>query len=324
MHIHQLETWRHGHDFLDWDANRANERRTLGVVLLTATAMVGEIVAGWLFNSMALLADGWHMATHAGALGIAVFAYRYARRHSADRRFTFGIGKVEILGGFASAIVLGLVALLMVWESAERLVAPLPISFDQAMIVAVLGLTVNLVSVWMLRDADPHEHGHHHHHGPHGHSRHEHRDHNLRAAYMHVVADALTSVLAIVALACGKTFGWLWMDPAMGIVGAAVIGRWAFGLARDTGFILLDGAVAEDRTDDIRRIIEGDSDSRIVDLHVWRIGPKHLGVIVSLVTHFPRAPEHYRNLLAEMADLAHVTVEVQVCQGDPCLPVDTV
>jgi len=323
MHIHKLDTWRHGHIFFDLEVSRANERRTLLVVVLTAATMVVEIAAGWWFNSMALLADGWHMATHAGALGIAVFAYRYQRRHAADPRFTFGAGMVETLGGFTSAVILGVVVVLMIWESGERLVRPLAISFDEAMAVAVLGLAVNLISAWILGagHAHGHHHGHDHDHGHHRGPKHGH-DHNLRAAYLHVLADALTSVLAIVALLCGKLLGWIWMDAAMGIVGALVISRWAYGLLKDSGRVLLDSAVSDDTADAVRRAIEDDSDNRVVDLHLWRVGPQHLGAIVSLVTHYPRPVEHYKALLAPFRDLAHVTVEVNVCADEPCLPED--
>lgn len=320
MHITQLETWRHGHNYLDQKASRANERRTIAVVALTAVMMLAEISAGWVFNSMALLADGWHMASHAGALGIAVFAYRYARAHADDRRFTFGTGKIEILGGYTSAVVLGIVALLMVWESAWRLVHPLSISFNEAIIVAVFGLAVNLISAWMLHGG--HGHSAHHHHG-HSHADgHAHQDHNLRAAYLHVVADALTSVLAIAALLCGKGFGWLWMDAAMGIVGAVVIGKWAIGLLRDTGRILIDSEVDDHKADAVRQCIEDHADNRVVDLHLWQIGSGQLGVILSLVTHYPKPPEHYRSLLKEIDGLAHVTIEVHQCHDAPCLPVD--
>ena len=336
MHIHKLDTWSHVHGFVDLDQSAANERRTLYVVILTAVMMVVEIAAGWMFNSMALLADGWHMATHAGALGIAVFAYRYARRHIADRRFTFGVGKVEILGGYTSAIVLGIVALLMVWESALRLIEPRPISFDEAIVVATLGLAVNVASAVILSGGHHHHHHGHDHHHSHAHDHHSHghdqshsqthdhhsHDHNLRAAYLHVLADALTSILAIVALICGKLFGWIWMDAAMGIVGAVVISRWAIGLLRDTSRILLDGAVEESRAEDVKTIIEADRDNRVVDLHLWWIGPKHHGVIVSLVTHFPKPPEYYKQLLSGLDGLSHVTVEVNVCEDEPCLPVE--
>ena len=329
MHIHKLDAWRHGHAFLDLKVSQENERRSGYVVALTAVMMVGEIGAGWAFNSMALLADGWHMATHAGALGIAVFAYRYARRHLTDRTFTFGVAKVEILGGFTSAVVLGLVAVLMATESTRRLFDPRSIAFDEAMIVAFLGLIVNVVCARILHAGHDHDHDHDHHDHSHAHHHHDARhrdlrreDHNLRAAYLHVIADALTSVLAIVALLCGKLFGWIWMDAAMGIVGALVIGRWAVGLLRDTGRILLDSAVDEEKSENIRRAIESEADNRIADLHVWWIGPRRLGAIVSLVTHYPRPPAHYRALLGHMDDLAHVTIEVNVCEDDPCLPVE--
>lgn len=325
MHIHQLDTWRHGHNFLNTQASTANERRTFYVVVLTAAAMVVEIAAGWLFNSMALLADGWHMATHAGALGIAVFAYRFARRNADNRRFTFGVGKVEVLGGYTSAIVLGLVALMMVWESVERMVNPLAISYDEAMLVAALGLVVNLVSAWMLHGGagHGHHHGHGHEHSHHHHSHshaHHHHDSNLRAAYLHVIADALTSVLAIVALLCGKAFGWGWMDAAMGIVGAVIISKWAYGLLRDTGGVLLDNVEDPAKAKVIRQTIEADADNRVVDLHLWHVGAGKSGAIVSLVTHFPKPPEHYKALLAHIHGLAHVTVEVHACEGEPCLP----
>ena len=321
MHIHQLDRWRHSHDFLNLEANAANERKTLYVVLLTALTMVVEIAAGMAYNSMALLADGWHMATHVGALGITVFAYRYARRHSKDKRFTFGVGKVELLGGYTSAVVLGLVALLMIWESAERLFNPLAISFDQAMIVAVIGLAVNLVSAWLLHGGHDHGHGHSAHH--HGHDHHHgHKDQNLRAAYLHVLADALTSVLAIAALICGKIYGWIWMDAAMGIVGALIISRWAMSLLRDTGHILLDSEVEESKFDLVRKAIEADADNRVVDLHLWRMGSQNISAILSLVTHYPQPPEHYKQLLNSITDIVHVTVEVNVCEDKPCLPVD--
>ena len=232
MHIHQLDNWKHQHQFLNNQANKANEKRTIYVVLLTLAMMVVEISAGMIFNSMALLADGWHMATHAGALGLTVFAYRYARHHANDRSFTFGIGKVEILGGYSNAIILGLVALFMAYESIERLINPLEIAFDQAMLVAGLGLAVNLISAWLLQGhGHNHDYAHHHHEA---HKAHEHNhncatDHNMKAAYMHVMADALTSVLAIIALVLGKAFGWTWVDATMGLVGAFVISKWSIG-----------------------------------------------------------------------------------------------
>ena len=317
MHAHDIGQWRHQHLFSGADPGHG-ERRTLQVIALTATMMVAEVGGGMMFGSMALLADGWHMASHSAALGITVFAYRFARRHLQDPRFTFGTGKVGVLGGFTSAVALAFIALLMVWESAGRLFEPRAISFDEAMVVAALGLVVNLLSAWLLRET-PHDHGHgHDHHHEHGH--HHGHDHNLRAAYIHVLADALTSVLAIVALLAGKYFGWVWMDPLMGIVGAGVIGIWCYGLLRDTGRILVDADTGEDEATEIRRAVEADKDNLVADLHVWRVGPRHLAAIVSVVTHFPRPPGHYKALLVGRADLVHLAVEVHQGPGEPCLP----
>ena len=307
MHAGQLDRWRHDHAF-GADAHRAAERRTRWVIALTVTMMVGELAGGLVFGSMALLADGWHMGTHAAALGITVFAYVYARRHAADPRYSFGTGKVGALGGFASAVGLAVVALLVLGESLSRFVDPVPIRFNEAIAVAALGLGVNLLSAWMLRD--DHHHGHDHHH-----------DHNLRAAYLHVLADALTSVLAIVALVAGKHLGWAWMDPMMGIVGSLVIARWSVGLLRDTSSVLLDAEVGQERSAAVRATLEAEADNRVVDLHLWRVGPAHLAVIASIVTHHPRQPEHYRSLLtARHPELAHVTVEIHPCEGESCLP----
>ena len=266
---------------------------------------------------MALLADGWHMGTHAAALGVAVFAYVYARRHVDDRRYTFGTGKVGPLAGFASAIGLAVVALLVLGESLTRLTAPVAIRFDEAIAVAVLGLVVNLGCALLLKD-DHHEHVHHHDEA-HAHDdaaaahRGAHRDHNLRAAYLHVLADALTSVLAIVALLAGRSLGWTFMDPVMGIVGSLVIARWSWGLLRDTSDVLLDGEVDPRRRDAMVSAIEARADNRVADLHVWRVGPQQLAAIVSVVTHTPNDPSHYRALLSGFPDLAHVTVEVNGC-----------
>lgn len=325
---------------------RAGERRTRWVVALAAVTMVVEILCGWLFNSLALLADGWHMASHVGALGITLLAYAFARRHATNERFTFGTGKVGVLGAYTSAIVLGLVALLMVWESVDRLVTPQAIAFDQAILVAILGLVVNLASAALLHDTaaaghHPHQ-GHDHDHHDHHHHDHSHHhgddarlratssattrapgagggDHAVRAAYLHVLADALTSVLAIAALLAGRAFGWTWADAAMGLVGAVIIGRWAVALARDTGALLLDSAVPPDRAEAIRARIEADADNRIADLHLWSVGSSGLAAIVSVVTHHPRPPTHYKALLADQADLLHVTVEVHGVPGASCL-----
>jgi cation diffusion facilitator family transporter len=273
--------------------------------------MIIEIGAGYLFGSMALLADGWHMGTHAAALSITVFAYRYARRHADNPQFTFSTGKVGVLGGFASAVVLGVIALLMGVESLKRLYFPVPIQFNEAIGVAVLGLVVNLVCAYLLHARS--DHGHDHHHGNH------HHDHNLRAAYLHVLADALTSFLAIFALLTGKHFGWVWMDPVMGVVGAFVITRWSYGLLRDTSKILLDKESSPDLVEKIRSAIEADADNLVADLHVWQVSPHHLSVVLTVVTHFPQPPDHYKELLQEFVGAAHVTVEVQKCESEPCL-----
>jgi cation diffusion facilitator family transporter len=305
MHDRELHRWQHKHAF-GTSAPTQGERRTRWVVAITLAMMIVEIVAGMAFGSMALLADGWHMGTHAAALGVAAFAYTYSRRHASDPRYSFGTGKVGALAGFASAVGLAVVALLVFGESGQRLAAPVTIHFDEAIAIACLGLSVNVACALLLREEhDEHAHAGHHHH-----------DHNLRAAYLHVLADALTSVLAIVALIAGKFFGWTWMDPVMGLVGSVVIARWSYGLLRDTGRVLLDAELPEERSAEIRAAIELDGDNRVADLHVWRVGPRHLAAIVSVVTHSPRQPDHYKQLLAAQHDLAHVTVEVQACTTD--------
>ena len=318
MHIKNLDRWRHPHQFNSDDKD--GERNTWRVIVLTVVMMVLEIVAGAAFGSMALLADGWHMGTHAFALGITAFAYIYARRNSANPQYSFGTGKVGVLGGFTSAVVLAIVAVLMAVESSQRLISPTSIQFNEAIGVAVVGLVVNLVSAFLLQ-------GHHHHGHDHDHDHHheehaeEHQDHNLRAAYLHVLADAMTSVLAIVALLTGKSFGWVWMDPIMGIVGSLVIGQWSYGLLRDTSKILLDSGVGQERRAAIQAAIESDADNRVTDLHIWPVSSQNLAVIVTVVTHYPRPVEHYKALLADFHDLSHVTVEVIQCLQDPCLPV---
>jgi cation diffusion facilitator family transporter len=318
MHNYSLAPWRHEHVFLGADHDR-NERRTWLVIALTGAMMLGEIVAGTVFGSMALLADGWHMATHAGALAISALAYAYARRHARDPRFTFGTGKLGDLAGFSSAIVLALIALLIAWEALLRLAAPTPIRFQEAIAVAVLGLAVNLASAWLLR-ADAHHHGHEHPHAHRGHEhghahRHGHEDHNLRSAYLHVLADALTSVLAIVGLLAGSIYGWVWMDPLMALVGAAVIARWSWGLIRGAGAVLLDAVPDREREEAVRRTLERDGD-RVSDLHLWRLGPGHHAAVVAIVTDDPRPPAHYKARLATIPGLSHVTVEVAPCGHD--------
>jgi cation diffusion facilitator family transporter len=309
LHDPAPEALTHEHVFLGQDHD-ANARRTLGVVGLTTVMMVGEIMAGYLTGSMALLADGFHMATHAGALGVAAAAYAFAKRHARSSRFTFGTGKVGDLAGFSSALLLGVVALAIALESVLRLLEPRPVIFGSAILVAVLGLAVNLASALLLGHGHDHghEHGHghhdHHHYGPLGRQ----GDNNLRAAYLHVLADALTSVLAIVALLAGRTLGWVWLDPAMGIVGAVVIARWSWGLLRDSALVLLD-ASDPDLEEEVREQVEGAGDARITDLHLWRVGPGAHAAIVSVTG--PVDVEVVRRRLQPVHELAHVTVEVR-------------
>ena len=309
MHATDLDRWTHQHTF-GTDEPQSGERRTWWVIALTLSMMTVEVAGGIMFGSMALLADGWHMGTHAFALGIAAFAYVYARRNAGNPAYSFGTGKVGALGGFASAVGLAVVALLVGGESAFRLSSPVQIHFNQAIAVASVGLVVNLLSALILRD--DHDHGHGHGEAEHD-EHHEHHDHNLRGAYLHVIADTLTSVLAIAALLVGKHLGWLWMDPLMGIVGSVVIARWSYALLRDTSRVLLDAEVAPQQRAKIQRVVEADADNRVVDLHVWRVGPRHLAAIISVVSHTPRAPEHYKGLLRDQLDLVHVTVEVHAC-----------
>ena len=297
----------HDHFFLGEDHQR-NERRVWLVILLTASMMFIEIIAGNIYGSMALVADGWHMSTHAGAMLIAALAYGYARRHARDPRFTFGTGKLGDLAGFASALVLMLVALFIGWESSVRLITPVPISYDQAIFVAVIGLVVNLVSALLLKDDHAHHHHHHEDHDDHHHHEHT-RDNNLRAAYVHVLADALTSVLAIVALLLGRSYGWLWADPAIGLVGAIVIARWSVGLIRDAGIVLLDAVPESDAMrEEIRRAL-ADSESQITDLHVWQLGPGHFAAIISLTAATPEDSLFYKAKLSHIHELSHITVE---------------
>jgi cation diffusion facilitator family transporter len=297
-----IDALTHSHVYLG-TRHDENARRTLWVVLLTAVMMVAEIAAGLAFNSMALLADGFHMATHAGALGIAALAYRYAKRHATSGRYSFGTGKVGDLAGFASALVLGIVAIGIAWESAIRLVDPSPVAFGEAAVIAVIGLGVNIVSALLLGHGHDHGHDHHHDH-PHDHG-HE-TDNNLRSAYLHVLADALTSVLAIAALLGGRYFGWVWLDPAMGVVGAIVIAIWSWSLMRDTAAVLLD-ATDPALEAEIRALVEGPGDARIRDLHVWRVGPAAHAAIVS-VTGTSRAAVCER--LRPVHEIEHLTVEI--------------
>jgi cation diffusion facilitator family transporter len=299
--------WDHEHSF-GQEREREGERRTLVVIAVTAVMMVVEIGAGLLYGSMALLADGLHMASHAAALGISAFAYAYARRHARNAEFSFGTGKVNALGGFTGAVLLALFALLMAWESVGRLLRPVEIAFDQAILVAVLGLAVNGASALILRGG-----GHEHHHAGDDDAEHDNghdHDHNLRAAYLHVLADAATSVLAIVALLAGKHLGAAWMDPAMGLVGAVLITRWSLGLLSTTSAILLDRQGPRALRELIRASIEADRDSRVVDLHLWCIGPGIYAVVLTIVARDPATADAYRARLPVVPGLAHVSIEV--------------
>jgi cation diffusion facilitator family transporter len=304
----EIDALSHDHVFLG-DSHDSNARRTLWVVALTAVMMVGEIVAGTIFNSMALLADGFHMATHAGALAVAAGAYAFARRHVHNRRFSFGTGKVGDLAGFASALVLALIALGIAVESIGRLLEPRTVAFGQATFVAVIGLAVNLASAFLLSGGHAHHHGHHHHDhdAAHGHDHARHHDNNLRSAFVHVLADALTSVLAIAALLTGRYLGWVWLDPVMGIVGGIVIAIWSWNLLRDTASVLLDASDPHLEAE-IREEVERAGDARITDLHVWRIGPGAHAAIVS-VTGADRAT--VRRRLAPVHEIKHLTVEAR-------------
>lgn len=304
----------HSHVYLGASQQR-NERRTWAVIALTLVTMVAEIVAGTLFGSMALVADGWHMSTHAAALLIAALAYLFARRHAHDPRYSFGTGRLGDLAAFASAVVLALVALEIGWESSQRLLAPVEIQYSQAILVAVLGLVVNLVSAWLLHDGhDHHDHDHdeHHHHG---------HDNNLRAAYMHVIADALTSVLAIAALLLGRAWNWPWLDPLIGVVGALVIARWSWGLMAQSGAVLVGrlDAVGQDQPKAIRAALDNDLD-RITDLHVWQVGPGHHAVIVALASASPQPPDFYKRKLRHLRWISHLTMEIQPLELDSLRP----
>jgi cation diffusion facilitator family transporter len=306
MHSHSIDQWTHDHVFLG--AQHAhNERRTWLVVALTAVMMVGEIVAGWLSGSMALLADGWHMATHAAALGIAGLAYLFARQHARNAHFTFGTGKFGDLAAFASALILMMIALQVAYESVVRLFHPVPIAYAEAISVAVLGLAVNLVSAWLLGDA----HDHHHDHG-HDHTHGHHHDNNLRAAYIHVLADAATSILAIAALLVAAYSGWVWADPLVGIIGSLVIASWAYGLIRASGAVLLDVNADKNLERVIRDRLETKGD-RVTDLHLWQVGPGHRAAVISVVSDNPLPPKIYKRRLGGLRGLSHVTIEVETC-----------
>jgi cation diffusion facilitator family transporter len=341
MDAQMVESLRHEHVFLGVDHER-NERKTWIVILVCGAMMVLEIGGGALFHSMALIADGLHMSTHAGALVIAALAYTYARRHARDARFSFGTGKLGDLAAFTSAIALAMIAALIGFESVQRLLHPLSIAFNEAIPVAVLGLGVNLLSAWLLKDdhdhlpghdhghdhgyGHDHANGHDHHHDDHHHDAHHHdahhhdahdqhrpdhaRDLNLRAAYVHVIADAAVSVLAIVGLVAGRQLGWVWMDPVMGIVGACVIANWSWGLIRAAGGVLLDMQPDAGLTAEIEHRLNVGED-HVTDLHVWRVGPGHHAAVVAIATRQPQRPDAYKDRLSGLTGLSHVTVEVQ-------------
>lgn len=312
-----LHAHRHEHQYT---GNAPGERNTRRAVVLTAVMMVAEIAGGWTFNSMALLADGWHMSSHALALGLSLLAYAGARRFARDERFAFGTWKIEILGGYTSAVLLLCVAGLMAVQSLQRLVNPLPIQYDQAIVLGVVGLAVNLVCAWWLKDDHGHAHGHdhgHHVHQHHAEDRHDHHaDLNLRAAYIHVLADAATSVLAIVALLAGRFFGASWLDPVMGIVGAVLVTVWAIGLLRSTGRVLLDAEMDAPVVDEVREVIAAlPQPTAISDLHVWRVGRGQYAAIVGLVTAASLSPQVVRDALSIHEELVHVTVEINAAQA---------
>ncbi len=304
MHTHSLQSWQHSHVFLG-DRHGRNERQTWLVVALTAATMLVEIVGGTIYGSMAVVADGWHMATHAAALAIAALAYRVARLRADDPRFTFGTGKLGELAAFASAVLLLLIAALIGYESLVRLFNPVTISFTPALVIAGAGLVVNLVSAWLLSGHDEHHHADEHHH--------HHHDHNIRAAYMHVLADALTSVLAIVALLGAWLYQWVWLDPVIGVVGAVIIAIWSVSLIRSAGAVLVDAAPDRELTESIRQRLEVDGD-RVSDLHLWRIGPGHAALVASIVSDHPQEPAAYKARLTSIKLLSHVTVEVNPCR----------
>jgi cation diffusion facilitator family transporter len=312
MHRTDHSRFKHLHDFVH-DFSKG-ERRTRIVIAITGVMMVVEISAGLLSHSMALLADGWHMSTHVAAFLITAIAYYFTRRHASNAQFSFGTAKISLLGGFASAVVLSVVAFLMAGESLHRIFAPLAIHFNEAIGIACVALTVNLACAFLLKE------GHHHAHGGYG-SDHDHHSHdhdlNLRAAYLHVLADSFTTFLAIVALTSGKFFGWSWLDPVVGLVGSGVVFSWAYGLLRDTSGILLDRTPASsDLPEEIRRAVEADGDSIVTDLHVWQVGMGKFAAIVSIIAHEPKSSEAYRELLRHHEELVHVTIETQRCRED--------
>jgi len=314
----------HDHVFLG-EGHDANGKKTWSVIVLCTIMMIAEIAGGSMFGSLALVADGLHMSTHAGAMLIAALAYTYARKHAANPQFVFGTGKMGDLAGFTSAIILAMIALLIGYEAIDRFISPVAIRFTEAIPIAVLGLLVNIVSAWLLSDSDhghshghshEHEHDHHDHHDHHDDHDRNHRDHNMRAAYVHVIADAAVSVLAIIGLLLARNFGWMWMDPAAGIIGALVILSWSYTLIKDTGAILLDMNPGASMVEKVEAIVN-ESGDQLLDLHIWRLGPGHFGAVVSVATREAgRGPVYYHELLSQQEGLSHITVEVHYAGVD--------
>jgi cation diffusion facilitator family transporter len=314
MHSLSQQDLSHSHTFDQ--CSRANERRTMAVIILTFITMGVEISTGIFTGSMALLADGWHMGTHALALGITWFAYIMARRYGTSSTFSFGTGKFGLLAGYTSALFLGATAVYMIVASCLRFLHPVDIGFNEAIIVAIIGLVVNIASVWMLQGGGHHHHDHNHdQHHDHGH----HHDHNLKAAYLHVLADALTSVLAIIALLAGKYLGLTFLDPVMGLVGGVLIGSWAWGLLKSSGMILLDGHQDDETKQAIIKAIESDQDAKIVDLHLWKLSSNSIGALITLVASSPHSAAEYRNRLDQIHNLDHITIEPHSCMDDQCV-----
>ena len=303
--MHTITQQKLNHTHIFDQCSKANERKTMAVIILTFVTMGVEISTGILTGSMALLADGWHMGTHAMALGITWFAYVMARRYGKSSTFSFGTGKFGILAGYTSALFLGATAIYMLVESTKRFLNPVDIGFNEAIIVAIIGLLVNILSVWMLHGDEDH-HNHHH-------------DHNLKAAYLHVLADALTSVLAIIALLAGKYLGLAFLDPVMGLVGGVLIGSWAWGLLKSSGLILLDGNQDDKTKQAIIKAIECDQDTKVVDLHLWKLSSNSLGVLLTLVASSTSSAEEYRSRLDRIHHLDHITIETHGCTDESCL-----
>jgi cation diffusion facilitator family transporter len=308
MHNKEIQRWQHGHNFNQ--EKKSEERRTMIVVIITILTMAVEIVAGWVFKSMALFADGCHMGTHATALGISLFAYIFARKYTYDKKYTFGTWKIEILGAYTSSILLGIVGIFVLGVSVERLFKPVNISYNNALIVAVIGLLVNFVSAIILQyGKNSHEH-HRHDNGPH----HHHDDLNLRSAYLHVIADALTSVFAIIALLGAKYFYWNWLDPFMGIVGSVLIFRWTVMLVKDTSGILLDKVMDIPLYEKIKKTIESDADSKVSDLHLWKVAQNKFSCTICIVASRPCSIDEYKEKLRKIREIAHLLIEINRCK----------